>query len=79
MIINDSNVCDKMDDNKLKDDCQRKFLSNIFNETIEKTNESAIVKDSKEILNKALISHNSSICLSIADNTTKTQCKAILK
>ena len=75
LISNDSNVCDKIVDNKLKEDCQRKFSTNISNETINDTDESAA---SKELLNKALITRNASICAEIQNTAIQVQCNQIL-
>lgn len=80
LISNDTAICDEIEDSNLKEVCKRRFLSNISNETIGGIgNESITVKESKELLNKALISRNASFCLDIKDNTIKIQCEEILK
>ncbi len=77
LISNDQSLCNNINDERLREECQRRFLSNISNEAIE-INESLVVKESKELLNKALINHNTSICTEIKDDTIKNQCEQIL-
>lgn len=80
LIKNDTTTCDSIQDSILKEECQRRFLSNlsnVSNETLPSFyNESNI---DKELLNKALISHNVSICSEIVDYLMKSQCEQVLK
>lgn len=73
LISNDTTICEQIEDNKLKEECKRKFGYNISNETIDEAFES------KELLNKALINHNISLCVEIKDDTIKEQCEQILE
>ena len=75
LVSKDVAFCDKINDSNLNEECKRKFSSNIHNETKEKiSNESPSDKESKELLNKALINNNASICLDIADISIKSSC-----
>ena len=79
LIINDFSVCELIADSGLKAECRYRLL----NASIKAANETADLCDescrSKEILNKALITHNISFCVEIIDYAFRKVCEQNLK
>ena len=78
LISSDAAGCDKISEQSLKDKCQNKFSFAAPDAKINNSNESVSSALNKELLNKALIGHNASICNEISDDAVKAQCRKIL-
>ncbi len=77
LITNDMTACNNIQDDKLKEECQGKLLFNISNATRENASEE--LQLGNEILNKALITHNKSLCVEIMDEIMKNICEQKLE
>ena len=77
LMGNDTSVCNKIGDENLKNECRNNFLAiNASNQTAGAfCNQECI---DKNLINKALINNNLSICSEIRYNTIRSQCEQIL-